>query len=60
MPNNLNPDQDRHSVSPDLVPNYLHNLSADDKRSPLTKKELNKNNIIAKLPFVLFKLARKK
>ena len=31
--NGLDPDQDRHSVGPDLVPNCLQRLSADDKRS---------------------------
>ena len=29
--NGLDPDQDRHSVGPDLVPNCLQRLSADDK-----------------------------
>ena len=29
--NNLDPDQDRHSVCPDLGPNCLQRLSADDK-----------------------------
>ena len=29
--NGLDPDQDRHSVGPDLDPNSLHVLSADDK-----------------------------
>ena len=28
--NNLNPDKDGHSVGPDLGPNYLHWLSADN------------------------------
>ena len=31
MSNGLNPDQDRHSVGPDLNPNHLQRLSADDK-----------------------------
>ena len=30
MSNKLDADQDRHSVSPDLVPNCLQKLSADD------------------------------
>ena len=30
--NSLDPDQARHSVGPDPVPNYLQNLSADDTR----------------------------
>ena len=29
--NDLDPDQDRGSVGPDLGPNYLQRLSADDK-----------------------------
>ena len=29
--NRWNPAQDRHSVSPDLDPNYLQRLSADNK-----------------------------
>ena len=29
--NSLDPDQDRHSVGPDLGPNCLLRLSADDK-----------------------------
>ena len=31
MPNSLDPDQDRHSVGPDLGPNCLQRLSADDE-----------------------------
>ena len=31
MSNSLDPDQDRHSVGPDLGPNRLQRLSADDK-----------------------------
>ena len=30
MSNNLDPDQDRHFVEPDLGPNCLQRLSADD------------------------------
>ena len=30
VPNNLDPDQDRHSVGPDLGPNCLQRLSTDD------------------------------
>ena len=36
----LDPDQPGHSVGPDLGPNCLQRLSADDK-SPLAAKELN-------------------
>ena len=35
----LDPDQDGHPVGPDLGPNCLQRLSADD-RSPLAWKEL--------------------
>ena len=35
--NGLDPDQDRHFVSPDLGPNCLQKLSADDK-SPLARR----------------------
>ena len=31
MSNGLDPDQDRHSIGPDLGPNCLQRLSADDK-----------------------------
>ena len=31
MSNGLDPDQDRHSDGPDLAPNCLQMLSADDK-----------------------------
>ena len=32
MSNSLDPDQTRHSAGPDLVPNCLQKLSADDTR----------------------------
>ena len=32
MSNSLDPDQDRHSVGPDLGPNCLQRLSADDTK----------------------------
>ena len=38
MSNVLDPDQDQRSVGPDLGPNCLQTLSADNK-SPLAKKE---------------------
>ena len=41
MLNCLDPDQDQCSVSPDLVPNCLQRLPADDKKLPLERKELN-------------------
>ena len=31
--NGLDPDQDQHSVGPDLGPNCLQRLSADDKKA---------------------------
>ena len=31
MSNSLNPEQDQHSVGPDLGPNCLQRLSAEDK-----------------------------
>ena len=40
MSNGLDPDQDRHSVGPDLGPNCLQRLSAENKL-PLARKELN-------------------
>ena len=36
--NNLDPDQDRHSISPDLGPNCLQWFLADDKRKELKSK----------------------
>ena len=40
--NGLNPDQDPRKVGPDLDPNCLQRLSADDKESPLVWKERTK------------------
>ena len=34
MPNDLDPDQDRQSVGPDLGPNCLQTISADNKSHP--------------------------
>ena len=39
--NGLDPDQDICSVGPDLGPNCLQTLSADDKKSTQARKELN-------------------
>ena len=39
MSNSLGPDQDQCSVCPDLGPNCLHRLSADDKQQVATSKE---------------------
>ena len=33
MSNSMDPDQDRHSVGPDLGPNYLQRLSSDNTLS---------------------------
>ena len=38
--NCLDPDQDRHSVGPDLGPNCLQRLTADEKKLPLARKRL--------------------
>ena len=35
----MDPDQDRHSVGPDLGPNCLQMLSADDKQSLIKSYE---------------------
>ena len=37
--NSLDPDQDLHSVGPDLGPNCLQRLLADDKSMTRTKKK---------------------
>ena len=40
MSNSFDPDQDRHSAGPDLGPNCLEGLSADDNfMSPLASEE---------------------
>ena len=39
MLNGIDPDQDGRSVGPVLGPNCLHRLSAEDKKSPLARKE---------------------
>ena len=43
MSNALGPDQDQFFVSPDLDPNCLQRLSADDKKSQLAAKELSEH-----------------
>ena len=45
MLNSLDPDQARHFVGPDLGPNCLQKLSADDK-SPLAGKEFNTEQVL--------------
>ena len=45
MSNSLDPDQARHFVGPDLGPNCLQRLSADNK-SPLADKELNTKQLV--------------
>ena len=42
MSNSLDPDQDKHSVGPDLGSNCLQRLLAEDKLQ-LTGKDLNEN-----------------
>ena len=44
MSNSLDPDQDRHSVSPDLGPNCLLRLSAEDKSLRQQRKDLVMEN----------------
>ena len=39
--NSLDPDQDSHFVGPDLGPNYLQELSADDKSHRFEIKPLS-------------------
>ena len=41
MSNSLDPDQVQHLVGPDLDPNCLQRLSADDKSCHKSGKELN-------------------
>ena len=48
--NCLDPDQDRHYVGPDLGPNCLLKLSADDK-SPLASKELRERINLKQISF---------
>ena len=42
MSNCLDPDHDRHSVGPDLGPNCLQRLSADDKKVAASKEEVKR------------------
>ena len=44
VPNRLDPDQDQHSVGPNLGPNCLQRFSADNLKLPLGKKKLNSYN----------------
>ena len=46
MSDSLDPDQARHFVGPDLGPNWLQKLSADNKSHPLAGKELNTKQLI--------------
>ena len=43
MSKGLDPDQDQHSVGPDLGPNRLQRLSADDKVTA-NKERVNSNH----------------
>ena len=49
MSNSLDPDQAQHFVGPDLGPNCLQRLSADDtnRQSALDIKDTHKNNTSA-------------
>ena len=47
MPNSLYPDQGRHYVGPDLAPNCLQKLTADDK-SRRCKDRVNTNKTSSK------------
>ena len=42
--NGLDPDQDRPCVGPDLGPNCLQKVSADDTRSQLDKNSIRVSN----------------
>ena len=44
--NSLDPDQARHFVVPDLGPNCLQRLSADNKSGPLCAKSQTQNNLL--------------
>ena len=50
MSNSLDPDQDQHSVGPDLSPNCLQRLVAND----LVVKELTSFHVIYKNIFLIF------
>ena len=49
MSNNLDPDQDRHSIGLDLGPNCLQRLLADDKSHHWQAKSDTKGTIQGKL-----------
>ena len=46
MSNSLDPDQARHFVGPDLGPNCLQRLSADNTSRPLAGKEFNTKQLV--------------
>ena len=53
MSNRLDPNQDRHSVLPDLGPNSSQRLSADYKKSSLARKKFTRlllNRTLVKIP----------
>ena len=52
MSNSFDPDQERHFVGPDLGPNCLQRLSADDN-SLLARKEISIFSYLSVLTFVL-------
>ena len=45
LSNSLDPDQDRQNVGPDLGPNCLQRLSADDRSPILQGKSYRKENL---------------
>ena len=49
MSNSLDPDQDRHSVGPDLGPSCLQRLSPDDKSHRYSKERVNDEIIETKI-----------
>ena len=53
MSNGLDPDQDAHSVGPDLGPNSLQRLSPDDKSRRLTKQGKSKLGVNCLFDFKL-------
>ena len=57
--NTLNPDQARHFVGPDLGPNCLQRLSADNKVA-LSGKELNTKQLTCRYYFLAKTLAKVK
>ena len=49
MSNNLDPDQDQHTVGPDLGPNCLQRLSTDDTGRQEIKQTNNRIQLFSRL-----------